>query len=342
MYRSTSKFFAVSVLALLGVGSGASAQTFVAGNSSNRLVSIPLSVDMAGSKIVVTVVGSRPDATNLSIALNGPSGVELSVKSMTVRSAAAVRSSYDRFAIPVKIYGRFGATTQSAANSSTVIRAAANGDRDPLCGCRTEGEINALLSLITGFSRQLLCSVYPPQSSCDATGGGEPGPDGGDPIGGDQRGYVSAFLETNRCLRGAKPAAAIELDLAGVATADLTGTIEIRTKLTKFGGNMRAAIKPRSDGGIFPGQALLLAGPVGGSSVKLAKFTGNRRTSLKTLAVPSRGGTIYYRGNTYLRRPITKYLRGGTGTFYIADQGQGYPLCVKLVRRRQNLNGYTN
>lgn len=355
MYRfiSISQMFAVSVLAALSFGSIASAQTFVNGNPSNRIVSIPLSAEMAGSKIIVTVVGAGPDATNLSVALQGPAGVKLSVKSMTVRSAAAAESSYSRYAIPTKIYGQFSATSPSAARSSTapiptVVRAAAADDRDPLCGCRTEAEINALLSIITGFTRQLLCGVYPPQVSCDSTSGIGSGGSGGngsvDPTVGGQSGYVSAFIESNRCMSGGKPAAAIELDLSGVAAADLAGTITIRTKMATFSGNRRASIKPRSDGGIFPGQALLLAGPVGGSDagIRLAKFSGNRRTSLQSLAVPSNGAYIYYRGNSYWRRPISKYLRGGKGTFYVSGQGQGYPLCVSLTRTRQNLNGYTN
>lgn len=334
----------VSVLlaALLVAGvTPAAAQTFVQGSSNNKVISIPLDASMAGQKVVVTVVGKTADHTNLSVALEGPAGVEVSVKSMTVRNAAAVSSTYARFGIPTKVYGRFSATQQGAA-----IRRAAESDRDPNCGCRTEAEISTLLSIIPGFSRQLLCSSYPPAVSCDNNGtggGGTNGGGGGVPPTGAS-GSVSAFIESNRCLAGGKPAAAIELDLARVDVANLTGALKVKTSLTKFGGNMRAAIKPKSDGGIFPGQALLLAGPVGGTDagVRLAKFSGARRTSLQTLATPSQGGFIFYRGNSYWRRPISKYLSGGRGTFYVSGQGAGYPLCVRLSRVRQNLNGYRN
>jgi hypothetical protein len=339
--RNSSLAALVASFLTLGV-TPAAAQTFVKGNPNNKVVSIPLDASMAGSKIVVAVVGKTADHTNLSVALEGPAGVEVSVKSMTIRNAGAISSVYNKFGTRTKVYGQFGATAQGAA-----VRRAAESDRDPNCGCRTEVEISTLLSIIPGFTRQQLCSSYPPAVSCDNNGpggGGSTGGGGGSLPGGGQSGYISAFIESNRCLAGGKPAAAIELDLARVDASNLTGVLKVKTSLTKFGGNMRAAIKPKSDGGIFPGQALLLAGPVGGTDagVRLAKFRGERRTSLQELATPSQGGFIFYRGNSYWRRPISKYLSGGRGTFYISGQGAGYPLCVRLSRVRQNLNGYRN
>jgi hypothetical protein len=155
-------------------------------------------------------------------------------------------------------------------------------------------------------------------------------------------GLLYAFVESNRCLRGGKPAVAIEIDLSPVESSALTGEISIKTKLVTFGGNRRALIKPESDGGIFEKQALLLAGPIGGvgDSVRLSRFDGQRRISLEVLPTPTRGGFITYRSSSYLRRPVGGYLQGGKGVFYISARGVGYPLCVDLVRRRQSLNNF--
>lgn len=308
-------------------------QTFVTGNPSERLVTIPLSAAMAGTKVVVTVVGKRADDNNLALGIEGPTGLTLKVKSMTVNKAAAAQSTYKKYGIPTKLYG-----LSNAFMSSGSARQSATEGGDPNCGCLSEQEINDILSLFRGlYTRENFCRNYSPRTTCSGNGNSSGG-------GSTDSAYAYAFIESNRCLAGGKPAVAIELDLSGVAAADLQGEIKIKTRLSMYSGNRRAAIKPRSDGGIFPGQALLLAGPVGGedAGVDLAKFSGARRTSNQTLAVPSQGGAIYYRGNTYLRRPISKYLSGGKGVFQITGGGRGYAICVTLARKRQNLNGYTN
>jgi|GEM_PF-6142460 len=352
-----------ALMATSPLATNATAQTFINVNAKNRVVSIPLTAEMAGSKIIVSVLGKDADAQNLSLALEGPAGLKLNVSSLTVRSKNEIQSAYQRFSLPAKIYGQYGAriaatANRAASNVSQVIRAAAVGG-DPNCGCFSEQEKSDFASLSPG-ALDAVCRRAPRYVSCDAattggnggsgvSGGGVSGGGGGSTVGNGstrslESAYINAFIESNRCLSGGKPAAVIELDLSGVAASDLKGDIKIKTKLSTYGGNRRAAIKPASHGGIFPGQPLLLAAPVGGvdSSIKLLKYSGARRTSLQQVPEPDRGAFISYRGYLYWRRPISNYLSGGKGVFQMSGSGQGYSICVNLDRTRQNLNGYKN
>lgn len=333
-------FIATLAICSLGlVPHSAFAQNFVVGNPRNRKVSIPIDASMQGAKFVVTVVGKKADDTNLELTAQGPAGMKLSVRSMTLQRAADVQGAYAASSIPTRLFGELRAGFGQPARLAAVT-----DDLDPTCGCRPRAEIEAILANTPNSSREILCSSFPQVESCEGLiiGGG------GTPVGGlpgsnsQVAGLLYAFIESNRCLRGGKPAAAIEIDLSRVEPSALTGEISIKTKLVKFGGNRRALIKPESDGGIFEKQALLLAGPIGGvgDSVRLSRFDGQRRTSLEVLPTPDRGGFITYRYNSYLRRPIGGYLQGGKGVFYISARGVGYPLCVDLVRRRQSLNNF--
>ena len=121
-----------ALLATTSLATNAIAQTFINGNAKNRVVSIPLTAEMAGSKIIVSVVGENADAQNLSIALEGPVGLKLNVSSLTVRSKNEINNAFQRFSLPAKLYGQFGSriastSNRAAANVSQVIRAAAVG-----------------------------------------------------------------------------------------------------------------------------------------------------------------------------------------------------------------------
>jgi hypothetical protein len=332
------------VLALLAfsiatVSDVAVAQTFILGNPRNRKIAIPLDPSMQNGKIVVTVVGKKADDTNLELTAQGPAGMKLSGRSMTVQRAADVQGAYAGSSIPTRLFGELRGGFGQPARRAVVL-----DDLDPTCGCRPRSEISAILANTPNSSREILCSSFPQVESCDGlTVGGGGTPVGGPPGSASQvAGLLYAFVESNRCVRGGKPAVAIEIDLSQVESSALTGEISIKTKLVKFGGNRRALIKPESDGGIFEKQALLLAGPIGGvgDSVRLSRFEGQRRISLDVLPTPDRGGFITYRSRSYLRRPIGGYLQGGKGVFYISARGVGYPLCVDLVRRRQSLNNF--
>ncbi len=250
----------------------------------------------------------------------------------------------------LKKNGSFNISNFKTDNISRV--SASKGD--PECGCLSEDEIQDILKKIkdggvTGFTRKELCKrLASIPGICDVTenkpkDSPEPG-DGVSPTGtSSATGY--GLMERDKCSSSIRYAIAVKVNLRSIDWTQYPSGLKIGVilKAKAYSGNIRAALKPSSDGKFFP-QPIMLMATTGYSFISgeymRAVFFKRGRVS-RTLKL-NRGDYIYYRGTVFRREPVGKLMSGGRAVLEMVNNGNAtaYGVCVSLNRRRQEFNGY--
>lgn len=180
----------------------------------------------------------------------------------------------------------------------------------------------------------------------DSNGGTTPGSGGnnGSPSTYSSDSYFRVYLSKDACAPASKSKYLVEIqyDLTAVPQEFIDAGTTIGAIVTerKFTGNRGASIKPVSDGKYAPKPLILMASPgvnLSEDQISLLKFKKGKLQSRRVLKYAK---ALYYKGMFLSSALLDGVLKGGKGTFEIANDDLMYSVCFKLERKRQSVNGY--
>ncbi|NMC62786.1 MAG: hypothetical protein GYA55_06415 [SAR324 cluster bacterium] len=324
---------------------------FIKLNQRGNLTSITLSEADANLKKLVfytSYSGNTTDRFELNLTSGFSTVGRLSYKAIPFRMPLdiAAKNSLGWINLPVKIGDNYRDSFKVVARSYDPEDPTVDETRDPYCGCLTETEIEVQMKYFSEWmqftSREEFCAIMmdgeasPMDCSFIYDGPSLP------PISKDV--YGIGTIQKNTCDSRFKYIVKAEFDLSQMRESDLKRgtTLSVGLKFSKHQGDKAAILKPTSDGGVFPGEALLLMAKLAygyGEELRLVYWNGSKIVRQVEL---TRRDLVDVSGHSFHRAVITPFLKGGKATAELVspDSADAYSICLKLVRSRQNFGGY--
>ena len=115
--------------------------------------------------------------------------------------------------------------------------------------------------------------------------------------------------------------------------------LSLSVRESRYSGDMRAALKPKSEGGHSPAPIIMMnyMGNLCGNLITAVSWR-NARPQAKVELEPY--SLLKHRDMVLALAVATPALTGGWGTFELSNSLSTYGVCIELVRERQNVNGY--
>lgn len=222
-----------------------------------------------------------------------------------------------------------------------------NEAKDPNCGCLTELEIQQGMKIWAEYGQFTTREEY-----CALVMEGETGPwdcsNGYDVPDLPQLSTEidgSGIIRKNSCSSAYKYIAKLEFDLSRVSDDEFNQGVSLSAgiKFIEHDGDRAATLKPASDGGIFPGEAILLISQLYWGSEESVNIVYWKGTKLIRRTELTRRDRVGVSGHSFHRAVITPLLKGGVATAEVVSTSypDAYSHCLRLVRSRQNFGGYT-
>lgn len=275
---------------------------------------------------------------------HGPANMTGSVTAHQYKGQAVSRSGFDLL-FPAKrgrttkeIKASTSAAAAAAVAYETPEEEAAKIERIKAATGLDEGQIKALLFYMTEAEIIKYYGKKLPTNPGEDPNNTPPADDGDDTTEASIQG--STVLHKDACKSSINQyLVRFIVNLSAVDPARYATGITVKGGISLSRGAIQAAsIKPSSDGKYSP-NPLFLMESLGGYSENLNViiWSGGKPRRISSVKIAD---YIYYKGYRFARAVASKYLSGGTATVEISDSSEAGGACFRLVRSRQNKNGY--